>query len=503
MNTLIPHAFTRDEVERWGVANPRLGLILPLLKFMGVLNDVDVVYVRAPIGWIEWFWSLFGYIYQETVPEVHIDWRAVGIVLAIVVLAIISLIYASSKAASMVVRLIYDGATRMRAAVSHFCEQCAHIFRVQASSIDPGPHHSLVACSTVLESSMPGSPLVRFVHPPFQVILSYVDSERKRRVVGCAIRLRTPTGEDYLVVPLHVWSVFDRDFPNVHARGKGDWIELDSRSVSLKGAVVERDVVNIDTDVICVRISENEASRLGASVPKIGAAGSAGFVRIVGPNSLGSTGTLRPDPVVFGHYIYTGSTEAGFSGAAYTNGNFVFAIHLGGGQRNFGYSVRLAYVTLLHFRKIKQESTEQWIEDMVRKKGERVIVDTSWHDTDTVRIRVRWDYHVIEKDKFYGSLGEDNPNIDYRDFSKPEQSYVKHCGVPEANFQGNCKTMACVGDGRSSIDCIQESPQLCHHGMNDVSSCSKTSQKAQSAKSGKKQKKTLSGQIPTVMPTTA
>lgn len=494
MNTSLPISFTREAVERWGAANPGLGLLLPLLKFVGVLRDVDVVYERAPIGWIEWFWSLFGYIYQEVVPEVHVDWWMVLVVGTVVVLATLSLAYVTSRLTVLTIRWFVECLVRLRAAISHSFEIVARVFRVQASDINPGPHRSLMPYATVLETAVAGSPLVKFSPPPGQVSLSYVDYERKRRVVGCAVRLRTPDGIDFLLLPLHVWSVFDRDIPVVHVLGKGDWVELDTRTITLKGATVERSVINIDTDVVCVRISENEASRMGACVPKIGAAGCAGLVRVVGPNGFGSTGTLRPDSVVFGQYIYSGSTEAGFSGAAYTNGHSVMAIHLGGGQRNFGYSVRLAYVTLLHFLKVKPENTEQWIEDLVRKKKRRITVDVSWQDTDTVRFQADWDYHVVDKSVFYGTLGEENPAVQYRDFSKPEAPYKPHCLLPEANVQGNCYPVTCNGDGRSSIECTQGSPQLCQHGMSTASGSSKTSPTGPSGKSGKKQKKVSSGQ---------
>nr|QXV86575.1 hypothetical protein [Solemoviridae sp.] len=494
MNSTLPIAFTRDAVERWGAANPRLGLVLPLLKFFGVLRDVDVVYERAPIGWIEWFWSLFGYIYQETIPEVHVDWWRVLLVGLIVVLVILSLLYVAGKVAASTLRYFVECVSRIRASVVYFFEKTADIFRVQASTLEPGASRCLVPYATVLESAMPDSPFVKLMPTDGQVTLSYVDYEQKRRVVGCAVRLRTPTHEDYLLVPLHVWSVFDRDIPFVSARGKGDWFELDTRSVSLKGAPVERAVVHIDTDVVCVRISEQEASRLAVRVPKIGPATTTSLVRISGPNGIGSTGSLRPDNVVFGQYIYTGSTEPGFSGAAYTNGHSVLAIHLGGGQRNFGYSIRLAYVTLLHFLKVKQEDTQQWIEDLVRKKRRRIVVDTSWQDADTVRFQADWDYHVVDKTVFYGTVGEEDQNVVYRDFSKPEAPYKPHCCVPEAAHSGNCCAMTCNGDGRSSIVCTQGNPQLHHHEITHVSGPSKTSQKAASKKSGAKQKTTTSGQ---------
>nr|UGO57600.1 MAG: hypothetical protein 1 [Riboviria sp.] len=241
--------------------------------------------------------------------------------------------------------------------------------------------------------------------------------------LGCAVRIRSQDGSNFLVLPTHVYSIL----PDcIYISGKVGILCIDRDRIIVAGKTRDREVIDLDTDVCAMPVSEQECSGVGVSVSRIHQGltdGSSELVRVVGPKNLGTVGACRPHPNAFGCFTFAGSTDHGTSGAAYLLGNSILAIHLSGGSDNLGYSLRLAYVTLLHCLKVKPEESIDWMEELVKTRTP-VYVDQTWYDHDEVRIRVKGQYHVVER-KHLAKIVDVNPKdvgggwIEYR---KPESA---------------------------------------------------------------------------------
>lgn len=127
---------------------------------------------------------------------------------------------------------------------------------------------------------------------------------------------------------------------------------------------------------------------------------------IVGPQGKGTQGKLEHDSTIFGRVIYHGTTLGGYSGAAYMVANQITGIHLNGGKRNGGFSASYIWVTLCFLEKVKQESTEDWLNNTFATK-KRFLVDTTWGDLDTQRIKINGQFAVVERSSLAKTLGAD------------------------------------------------------------------------------------------------
>lgn len=112
-----------------------------------------------------------------------------------------------------------------------------------------------------------------------------------------------------------------------------------------------------------------------------------------------SLGILRHDTkTAFGFCSYDGSTLQGFSGAPYTNGTRVLAIHLGGGSSgNFGYSASFV-VAQINLYKRPESSELSGLENALKSAG-RSEVEYE-RGIDETRVRVGGAYFVVDNSEF-------------------------------------------------------------------------------------------------------
>jgi len=171
--------------------------------------------------------------------------------------------------------------------------------------------------------------------------------------VGTAVRLG-----DHLVCTMHQV----RDYNRVLLTKK-PLVEANSGTLVVR-ATEDLKELPPAADVLTLRLTEAEFSRIGLKVPRIGGVdGSRTTVALACAFAKGnqiSFGELTTD-LIWGQVAYTGSTMAGCSGAAYYVGNLVYGLHMCGGQDNLGYSASYL-MSLLK----TQEETAEWLEKLFR-----------------------------------------------------------------------------------------------------------------------------------------
>lgn len=461
---------------------------------LGILGLLQVEENRDPVGWWEWFWTLLGWQYKEVKDIIYLDlvylfvWLLLLLLLMGVLLGLTTIVRAGSK---WVFTTCLQIVARAAGYVSSVFER---VFRFLASSLDPGsscrivvPNSTVIAYNT--ESIRTGSILTKFEAPDCQVILGVLHGERFV-AHGCGVRVDVPGRDDlYIITPMHVYS----GLPDVfHIRGKVLTLPLDRKLFTRGGVSVSRDVVELDTDLVAFPVTPVEASQIGVKRASIHNAveGRGSLARIVGPSGEGSTGQLYPDPIVFGQFVYGGSTVAGFSGAAYVVGRSVAGIHCAGGSRNVGYSLRLAYVTLLYWLKVQPEYTEEWLENIVKRTKKKIRVDLSWQHLDSVRFQVRGEFHIVDRDtwnEYVGNLDVDSSGVLQYDDS--ESSVEVHS--PESAVQKNEQPATDTASASSNGFPQEEISKLQSIIARQRATLKNYQEKL--AKSGKKQKKDLPG----------
>lgn len=110
-----------------------------------------------------------------------------------------------------------------------------------------------------------------------------------------------------------------------------------------------------------------------------------------------SYGPLKTSQV-FGEVLYSGSTVAGFSGAPYFAGRFVYGMHVGASSVNFGYEA-----SWLKTVAIKEEDSDQFFLDKIMK-GDLLQYKRSPYDPDEVFIRTGRGYAVLDAERFFDTL---------------------------------------------------------------------------------------------------
>jgi hypothetical protein len=206
------------------------------------------------------------------------------------------------------------------------------------------------------ESVRSGSPFtpVKFeTMPKFQCMMYASYSGDVWTHVGTAIRLG-----DHLVSTQHQIRDYDQMLFTRKPLVEGNPIGVVVKATELLK------VLPPAADVVTLRLTEAEFSRIGLSTPRIGGVDSTRTtVALAVTFSSGSKisfGELTRD-FIWGQVMYTGSTIAGCSGAAYYVGNLVYGLHLCGGQDNLGYSASYL-MSLLK----TQEETAEWLEQLFR-----------------------------------------------------------------------------------------------------------------------------------------
>lgn len=400
----------RDGADELLSALPGFSKLYFFLLRLGILGLLQLEEDRDPVGWWEWFWTLLGWQYKEVKDYIYLDlvYLLTWLFLTGAVMAVCLVVLTETRRGIdwLLMQLVRNVA-KLAGNISGLFER---VFRVLASSIEPGsvlrtvvPNATVIAYN--LESIRVGSILTKFEIPDCQVVLGVLHGERFV-AHGCGVRVDVVGCDDlFIITPMHVYSGLPDDF---HVRGKNNTVSLNGKLFTKGGVSMSRNIVELDTDLVALPITPVEASQIGVKRASIQTAmeGRGTLARIVGPLGEGSTGVLYPDPIVFGQLVYDGSTVAGFSGAAYVVGRSVAGIHCAGGSRNVGYSLRLAYVTLAYWLKISPEYTEEWLENIIKRTKKKVKVDLSWQHLDSVRIFVKGEFHIVERDTWNDIVGQ-------------------------------------------------------------------------------------------------
>lgn len=248
----------------------------------------------------------------------------------------------------------------------------------------------------VLESVRDGSVETPMQTPKSQVLVGQL-KEGNFHAHGCGVRFR-----DFLVLPDHVLSYANVDTKRTFIMG---------RQRNNQVEITNKDVETIDTDLVYVKLTENEWANVGAQVqtirhdiPDMGC-----FASIVGASGQGTTGVLEHDPTVFGRVVYNGTTVGGYSGAPYMVQNQLAGIHQSGGNVNGGYSASYIWIVINQNEKIKEEDTADWMRKMFRT-GKKIWIDSAYRDLDEIRIKVDGRYAVVLRDSLAQTYGSDWEN---------------------------------------------------------------------------------------------
>jgi len=187
--------------------------------------------------------------------------------------------------------------------------------------------------------------------PKTQIALYSVDFDGKlQRYLGVGVRIM-----DWFVVPYHIVKSEEVLAALVMKSDHNDAIKISTEKFDV-----------IDGDVAAMKMSEATFSQLGLVKAPLSPIEGEMIVAVTSSTKEPQTsfGTLLNDKYVFGGVVYRGSTQNGFSGAAYMVGKAIAGIHLGGGQTNYGVSATYV-LSLLQ----KPEDTAEWLQRVRRKRG--------------------------------------------------------------------------------------------------------------------------------------
>lgn len=239
----------------------------------------------------------------------------------------------------------------------------------------------------MLESRRSGSDESIMTTPRCQVQVGF-KRDAQLVIIGCAVRF----DGNWLIAPDHVIG--------------GEMVEAKYAAGS-NGSVVSlagKERVLLDTDLSAVQLTEGEFARLGVSVCKIAPLSENGsFGQIVGPESKGTTGTLKHDPTIFGRVTYSGTTLGGYSGAAYMAGSTVIGLHQMGGLINGGYSASFAWCKLNQHLNRSFESSEQWL--LGQFMAGNKLKWTEYSDPEFVQVRVGGLYSTVTRKAMHAAFG--------------------------------------------------------------------------------------------------
>lgn len=286
------------------------------------------------------------------------------------------------------------------------------------------------ACTrgNTLESRRAGSDEATLTTPVSQARVGFM-RDGQFVVIGSCVRF----DDNYLIGPDHVLGE------------EGDkWVYGRQNRVSLTG----RERVPIDTDLVAIKMTEAEMSKIGVSVCKIGPLGPSVYAQIVGPMGKGTTGALQADRSIFGRVTYSGTTISGYSGSAYTAGAQTLGIHQNGGVVNGGYSASYAWMKLKQVLNVRLEASEDWLLGQF-KAGKKV----KWqHAGEPGYVQVFADglYSTVETASMQKAFGKgwDKSNEIDRDYIA---NYDDHESIPANSGEANSSGLNTERRGASSV----------------------------------------------------
>lgn len=237
----------------------------------------------------------------------------------------------------------------------------------------------------VLESRRTGSEESEMTQIRSQARVGYIKDD-KFVVIGSCLRFEG----NYLVGPDHVIGGHTEK-----------WVMGSQSKVSLAG----KEVILLATDLVAVKMTEQEMSTIGVAICKLGVTPEHGiFASIVGPEGKGTTGRLVNDPANFGRVIYHGTTLAGYSGSAYCVGTQVLGLHQMGGEFNGGYSSSYAWMCLKLALKERLESSDEWL--LGQMNAGRTIKWQNVGDPEEIQVCVDGKYSVVQRDAMERAFGK-------------------------------------------------------------------------------------------------
>lgn len=198
---------------------------------------------------------------------------------------------------------------------------CAWFRKKPSLQIDP--------LMTQSESLVPGSQLMNGkALPKCQVRMACKRGET-RMLMGGGVRVM-----DYLIVPTHVLH---------HGQG-GVYMVTEEKEIK----VPLNEAIDLAADVTAIAVTPSTWSVVGVNQAKLGPLCKTANVQVMSSCDLKfSVGTLSLGSTL-GRVVYDASTQPGFSGSAYMDGNVCKGMHLHGGVVAGGYEMLYIYARLKH-----------------------------------------------------------------------------------------------------------------------------------------------------------
>lgn len=284
-----------------------------------------------------------------------------------------------------------------------------------------------------MESTRAGSEEQNMSIPCHQCGIAIVNDKSELEIIGCAVRFP----ELALVGPDHVLA----DNSVKYAVGRQGQISLEGK---------ER--IALETDLAMIFLSEQEFSRIGMAMVKIGGLPVIGsVVTVVNSKGFGTAAVLKRDASIFGRVCYAGTTVGGYSGAAYMSGAQMLGVHQFGGKVNGGYSASYLWAILRVAVKQAPEDSDEWL--MGQYKARNKIGYKVW-GLDEVAIDINGTFSVVTRSAMNRAFGAHWENDQGFLYAGSERSY--NDVTPESTLSG--ESIDSLIPGASSI--VEESQAL-------------------------------------------
>lgn len=239
-------------------------------------------------------------------------------------------------------------------------------------------------------------------------------------VVGGGIRV-----ENYLLTPMH--NTFSGCDLYVVVGEKEVRVDPDTELI-------------LAADVCAYKLSETAWATLGVQQAKLGPLKSSATVTATSScDGKYSVSSLRPiEPL--GRLNYYGSTQPGFSGSAYMNGNVALGMHLHGGVQGGGYELLYLYARL---KLAIQQRPEDSADFMYKTAREEDFRTERLADDDEIVRMASGTYHITKTDivskmrKLRDSTDwADEVEYDELEDRLARQDYVPESLIPSTSFPG-------------------------------------------------------------------